>query len=358
MQRAHQPYFPMQKREDTQRDTLYNDVISLLRKNQKYGWSGVNSESIAKKFVDRLVALLWYIDPHWEKLISRSLKLPDIFNELEQYQCNENYNKFYFTGHHKKEQLSREKIEQLVKSLESSIEQPWASKDKWMDFIIQVLLLIESIKKYISYLQEVNQKMNTIHYSDVSTRNPGCDLKVYTIEVSDSIHSKYEELSNFLLEKDSYEFFDLDEYTPYDVIQKYNYIKNLPLNVPVTIYRYYQGNYLGTVNYIWKVPVRSDHRSETENARIIAAINENLPKYYTRQMRKNALKEYSLFKKVTPVVLRTLYFDLTGDASTTNNVISKEIEERLRIMMQLEDPSIIVDLRTNNGFKGKEFNRF
>jgi hypothetical protein len=68
--------------------------------------------------------------------------------------------------------------------------------------------------------------------------------------------------------------------------------------------------------------------------------------------------KYSLFKKVTPVVLRTLYFDLTGDASTTNNVISKEIEERLRIMMQLEDPSIIVDLRTNNGFKGKEFNCF
>uniref|UniRef100_U9TRZ8 Uncharacterized protein n=1 Tax=Rhizophagus irregularis (strain DAOM 181602 / DAOM 197198 / MUCL 43194) TaxID=747089 RepID=U9TRZ8_RHIID len=90
---------------------------------------------------------------------------------------------------------------------------------------------------------------------------------------------------------DEMKFFDLDEYTPYDVIQKYNYIKNLQLNVPVTIYRYYQGNYLGTVNYIWKVPVRSDHRSETENARIIAAINENLPKYYTRQMRKNALKE-------------------------------------------------------------------
>jgi hypothetical protein len=56
-------------------------------------------------------------------------------------------------------------------------------------------------------------------------------------------------------------------------------------------------------------------------------------------------------------VLRTLYFDLTGDASTTNT-ISKEIEKRLRIMMQLEDPSIVVDLRTNNGFKGKKFDVF
>ncbi|CAG8760210.1 10491_t:CDS:1, partial [Rhizophagus irregularis] len=83
----------------------------------------------------------------------------------------------------------------------------------------------------------VNQKMNTIHNSNVSTHNPGCDLMVYTIEAFDSIHSKYEELSDFLFEKDSYEFFDLDEYTSHNVIQKYNYIKNLQLNVPVTIYR-------------------------------------------------------------------------------------------------------------------------
>jgi len=67
-----------------------------LRKKQENGWGGVNSELFAKKFVERLVSLLWYIDPHREKLIARSLKLPDIFNELEQYQRNESYNKFYY----------------------------------------------------------------------------------------------------------------------------------------------------------------------------------------------------------------------------------------------------------------------
>jgi len=65
--------------------------------------------------------------------------------------------------------------------------------------------------------------------------------------------------SDFLLEKDNYEFFDLEEYMPHDTIQKYNYIKNLQLNVPATIYRYHQGNYLGTINYIWKIPLRDDH---------------------------------------------------------------------------------------------------
>src|SRR2546421_3584379 len=69
MERAREPYFPMLKREDTRRDLLYNDIIALLKKKQKNGWSGADSESFAKKFMERLVALLWYIDPHREKLI-------------------------------------------------------------------------------------------------------------------------------------------------------------------------------------------------------------------------------------------------------------------------------------------------
>ncbi|PKK55428.1 hypothetical protein RhiirC2_802419 [Rhizophagus irregularis] len=119
--------------------------------------------------------------------------------------------------------------------------------------------------------------MNTIHNSNVSTRNPGCDLMVYTIEASDSIHS---------------------------INMKNSQMKKI--------------------------------FTKTENARVIAVINKNLPKYYTRQMRKNALNK----------------------PSTTNNVISKEIEECLRIMMQLENPPIIVNLRANNGFKGKKFDIF
>ncbi|GBC24914.1 hypothetical protein GLOIN_2v1501821 [Rhizophagus irregularis DAOM 181602=DAOM 197198] len=51
-------------------------------------------------------------------------------------------------------------------------------------------------------------------------------------------------------------------------------------------------------------------------------------------------------------ILRMLYRDLTGDASLANDQISKEMEEILRLMMSLEDPSIIIDLRINNGFQG------
>ena len=57
-------------------------------------------------------------------------------------------------------------------------------------------------------------------------------------------------------------------------------------------------------------------------------------------------------------MLRTLYYDLTGDAFTTSNSICKEIKDQLRLMLMLEDLSIIVDLQVNSGFKGKEFDIF
>lgn len=53
-----------------------------------------------------------------------------------------------------------------------------------------------------------------------------------------------------------------------------------------------------------------------------------------------------------------LYFDFTGDASVTSNAISRDVEERLRLMLTLADSNIIFDLRTNNGFNGTKFNVF
>ena len=48
MEKGHQPYFPMLKKEDTRRDLLYNDVISLLKRKQS-GWRSKDSELFAKK---------------------------------------------------------------------------------------------------------------------------------------------------------------------------------------------------------------------------------------------------------------------------------------------------------------------
>ncbi|PKY45873.1 hypothetical protein RhiirA4_518109 [Rhizophagus irregularis] len=120
-----------------------------------------------------------------------------------------------------------------------------------------------------------------------------------------------------------------------NIMKRYRYLKNLQLTCPIGIYRYAQGNYLGTITYVWKIPeVINEFQDETEKVR------------------------YSLIKTVTSAVLRMLYFELTGDAATTSNAISHKVEERLRLILVLEDLSIIFDLRVNSGFNGTKFDPF
>ena len=64
--------------------------------------------------MDRLVALFWYIDPHYSTLAAHSLNVSDTFKELNLYQCDKYYNNFYFTRHHKKESLRKDKLEHLA----------------------------------------------------------------------------------------------------------------------------------------------------------------------------------------------------------------------------------------------------
>lgn len=56
--------------------------------------------------------------------------------------------------------------------------------------------------------------------------------------------------------------------------------------------------------------------------------------------------------------MRYLYHDLTGDSSATDNSRSAEVDQRIRIILELGDPEIVMDLRQNKGFKGTSFDEF
>ncbi|PKC00199.1 hypothetical protein RhiirA5_428550 [Rhizophagus irregularis] len=243
---------------------------------------------------------VWYIDPHLEKLCLRGCHLPSLFNSLSVYQQNAN-------------------------SIEISLTEPWVSEAFWQEVISNIFEFTSMLKKYTENLKTTNDNMKRIHKSG----NPNNEL---------------------------FDFVDLDQYAPNDPIKKHNFIRDIQLSVPAGLYRYPHGNYLGTLNFIWRAPdiEEASEYYKTLKAQMITRINDIIPIYCTRQMKKN----YSLVCHLSKSVLRMLYHDLTGDASLANDQIGKEIEERLCLMISLEDPSIIVDLRTNNGFKGLKFDIF
>ena len=98
-----------------------------------------------------------------------------------------------------------------------------------------------------------------------------------------------------LQNSDYYELISLDTYLPDDKRAHYEFISNLEVNFAFTLYRYYHGNYLGTLNFIWKLP-DFDDRSKTKEAQLILLANETVPTFFTRQMKKNVIEKVSIRK--------------------------------------------------------------
>ncbi|POG59970.1 hypothetical protein GLOIN_2v1788492 [Rhizophagus irregularis DAOM 181602=DAOM 197198] len=303
---------PVQKRENTHNILLYNHIIQLLQ-NKNVGW---------------IV-----------------------------YQQNGAYNEYYQQMKKKKPQLTRLELFQLANSIEISLTEPWVSEAFWQEVISNIFEFTSMLKKYTENLKTTNDNMKRIHKSGNPVREPSSNCNIHLISKNDEeIDERYFELDSDLKNNELFDFVDLDQYAPNDPIKKHNFIRDIQLSVPAGLYRYPHGNYLGTLNFIWRAPdiEEASEYYKTLKAQMITRINDIIPIYCTRQMKKN----YSLVRHLSKSVLRMLYHDLTGDASLANDQIGKEIEERLCLMISLEDPSIIVDLRTNNGFKGLKFDIF
>src|SRR5207253_3171322 len=124
-----------------------------------------------EQFVTRLSNLLWYIDPHCSKFTLRSYHLPKFIDELPEYKAKSSYNQYYFNSHHKKLEIQAKTLQQHVKAVENSLVQPWASDKEWEQFINEVIQLCEMSKKYVEYLNNVNERMRIIHNSSITILN-------------------------------------------------------------------------------------------------------------------------------------------------------------------------------------------
>ena len=124
-------------------------------------------------------------------------------------------------------------------------------------------------------------------------------------------------------------------------------------------FRYDPGSNVGAVSVIWKVPnERNSDELLTKGAQILSEIEDSLPVFHTRQMRRNFTNKVSKVQGLTVPkhVLRNIYTDLTGDATADQN---KEIDERLRQAILGDDPDLVVDLRhLNKGRPGDSFKVF
>ena len=275
-------------------DLLYNDFLKILQE-RKLGWLNDSHLTIGHSFIRRVTDLVWYLDPHLDKLEKRGLKLPKIIAKLPVYASESHYNLYHDTMKHKKIEISREKLESFIKALILSIQQPWTRLLHWEEVIKDIHDLIKMAQEYANYLQGVNNRMRIIHVSLVPIRNGRDDITVEDIEAVDLFPSQYEFLAQFFRESNDYDLLNIDHLLSFKPQNTYLFFQNICADVSFTLYRYYHGNYLSTLNFVWKIP-SLDKRDKTKEAKNISIVYDQIPIYCTRQMRKNVInKGFSFF---------------------------------------------------------------
>ena len=122
------------------------------------------------------------------------------------------------------------------------------------------------------------------------------------------------------------------------------------------LYIYTPGGSVVSHSFLWRLPNGlSDSDCLSENQRVVARLMSTLPVYHTRAM----INHYgSLMSGTKPYILRSIYRELTGDASGSRTYDEAQVDERLKEALDLEDFEVIVDLRELNEGQASKYDQF
>ena len=222
-------------------------------------------------------------------------------------------------------------------------------------------LLAESVSDYATYLIDHNEKIKRLHLSIQPPRNVSDNLVFQFLPCIDSSHHILDRLSSKLQSKENYDFLVVEEVCPSEPRKKYEYLEKLKSglsNVCVAMLTYTHGNNVGNVHFVWKVP---DYSSDafSQSLRTIEKAKEFIPVFHTRSMRNALMAKYG---RVAPTmkkcIMRKWYRDLTGDTSGASNTHEAEIDERVRLIFEMEDPTVVLDLRALNTGAKTQYDSF
>ncbi|CAB5360661.1 unnamed protein product [Rhizophagus irregularis] len=159
--------------------------------------------------------------------------MPALFKELATYASNNTdrntYNIAYHTSHHKKESISHQKLDLLIKSLELSIGQPWVNDSEWDNIIPDIIALVDMMRKYSEHLVKSNTLMAAIHHNDDSARNSANNSHMFRVFgcKEDDLNDQYRELNDAILQHGFYQYMDVYSYLPIDIMKHYRFLENL-----------------------------------------------------------------------------------------------------------------------------------
>ena len=118
------------------------------------------------------------------------------------------------------------------------------------------------------------------------------------------------------------------------------------LDVPLVHITYAPGSNIGNFHWVWHYTSMCIEKVLKMSQAIIATTKKDIPQFRTRAIRREAFQLFGLATPSTKKSLpRHLYKELMGDSSASATLTQSEIDKRVATMFELEEPSIVYDLR-------------
>ena len=134
--------------------------------------------------------------------------------------------------------------------------------------------------------------MKETHKSTVERRQLSDNTEIIIKAPSFSrIHKNYQNLEERVEKLHLYEPLLLSEFEPEQRYDRCHWIDNLQLPFEFALIKRAYGGVVGNMNFLWKVE-STDENHETNMAKVVLKVTEELPKFHTRQMRADFLVKY------------------------------------------------------------------
>ena len=342
--------------ERNKKDKLYNEIIYYLEL-KKLHWNSNEVNSSGTNFVKSLCEVLWYIDGHQSTISARGYQIPACFKDFQGFNAAE------LSKHRKRSagNMSADIIQSLSTKLFRLLQANYFSRENWASMRQSCELLANTLHLYACEIQDKSKVMKTIHSSGTPWRSIDKSMDILYLKPIGSVCTELQDICEQLSKAGPYSLIDLHSYLPSDNQKKYYMVKKLKagLSVSALLLIYSSGNNCGNAYFVWHVPDNCLDQALKNSQVVIEEIKKHIPVYHTRMMIQEFIQKFGrVTHTVKPAVLRYFYKDLTGDCSSSDTTDQAEIDERVKQAIEMEDPSIVMDLRHNNSGMKSQYDVF
>ncbi len=123
---------------------------------------------------------------------------------------------------------------------------------------------------------------------------------------------------------------------------------------------YSPGGNVGILHFLWKVPRDIKIQTVFEKSQaVIESVRCVIPQYHTRAMHAEMFKKFGRISPATkPLALRWFYKEGTNDQSAAATTDQAQLYKRVQLVIDMEDPSIVTNLREHNSGRVAKFDKF